>query len=117
LDGSVSLALPKLGHLLFCGAVVRKWPGAGATPVSRGGRFRGSTRRREGRGRTVDGRQVSSASAIEVSSATTGPEARRLVLTHQTYGAASFDTLSTAGEGMTAWFSFRKLNVQSSAWS
>jgi hypothetical protein len=37
LDGSVSLALPKLGHLLFCGAVVRKWPGAagfGGAPVA-----------------------------------------------------------------------------------
>jgi len=49
--------------------VVRNWPGAGATPVSRGDRFPGSTCRQEARGRTVDGRQVSSASAIEASSA------------------------------------------------
>jgi hypothetical protein len=46
----------------------RKWPG-GATPVRRGDRFLGSTRRREGRGRTVAVRISSPASAIEVSSA------------------------------------------------
>jgi hypothetical protein len=45
------------------------WPESEATAARRGGRLLGSTCRRGGRGRTVDRRQVSAASAIEVSSA------------------------------------------------
>jgi hypothetical protein len=69
----------------------------------------GSTRRREERGRTVDGRQASPASAIEASSATSAPrrggskspraEKRGAPLLDQSYGAIARCTSASTHDG------------------